>query len=148
MLTKFFTCSLLCVMLVPSVLHAADSKADKAANKQAADTQGDAAASSTDDAKAKGRLPQGWGKLGITDAQKQSVYKVQTGYEAKIDALKKQLSDLESQRDAEMRNVLTDTQRKQLDDAASTKSSKKAAATDSKNSAAANSNKTSSSDAK
>ncbi|HTQ40680.1 MAG TPA: hypothetical protein VMJ32_16780 [Pirellulales bacterium] len=148
-------------MTFPVILRGADDQSNKAtdakqtANAPATATAAPAAAaatdstSATDDAKAKGRLPSGWGKLGITDAQKQSIYKVEASYETKIESLRKQLSDLETQRDADIRNLLTDAQHKQLDDAASAKSAKKAAAADAKNNAAAaNANKTSMNDAK
>jgi Spy/CpxP family protein refolding chaperone len=69
-----------------------------------------------DDVKAKGTLPQNWGKLGLTDDQKQQIYKVQTKYNSEIDKLEAQIKDLKGQRDKEMRAVLTPEQKKRLEE--------------------------------
>jgi Spy/CpxP family protein refolding chaperone len=69
-----------------------------------------------DDPKAKGFLPQNWGKLGLTEAQKQDVYKIQNKYNADIDKLETQIRELKSARDKEMKAVLTPEQKKRLED--------------------------------
>jgi Spy/CpxP family protein refolding chaperone len=145
MTTKFFVGSLLCVVLaVPVALRAADSKSEKSADAKpaaAAPTDSSTADATTDskldNAKIKGRLPSGWGKLGVTDAQKQSIYKIQMTYDGQMDALKKQLSDLEAKRLADMRNILTDAQQKKLDDKSDSKATKKTAVADAKDDAPA-----------
>jgi hypothetical protein len=76
-------------------------------------------------------LPSGWGKLGITDPQKQAIYKVEDTYADQLDRLRKQISDIEAKRDADMRSILTDAQQKRLGDKpdkAEAKAAKKAAA--------------------
>jgi TolA-binding protein len=45
----------------------------------------------------RGQLPQNWGKLGLTDEQKQKVYKVQNEFRPKIEALQRQISELRDQ---------------------------------------------------
>src|SRR5262245_21126067 len=47
-------------------------------------------------AKFKGTLPANWGKLGLSDEQKQKVYKVQSEHHDKIAALEKQVKDLKA----------------------------------------------------
>ena len=64
--------------------------------------------------KVKGVLPANWGKLGLTDEQKQKVYKVQNDFDAKIAALDKQIKDLKAQERGEMEKVLTDAQKARL----------------------------------
>jgi hypothetical protein len=64
--------------------------------------------------KFKGVLPQNWGKLGLSDEQKQKVYKVQTDYDQKVGALEKQLKDLKAQEKSEMDKILTDAQKARL----------------------------------
>ena len=64
--------------------------------------------------KVKGVLPANWGKLGLTDEQKQKVYKVQGDFGDKIAALQKQVTDLKAQEKAEMVKVLTDAQKTRL----------------------------------
>lgn len=64
--------------------------------------------------KIKGTLPANWAKLGLTDDQKQKVYKVQADYKEKLADLEKQLKDLKDTEKAEMEKVLTDEQKKRL----------------------------------
>jgi Spy/CpxP family protein refolding chaperone len=64
-----------------------------------------------DQTKAKGVLPANWGKLGLTDDQKQKVYRVQTAYRTKIDDLQKKVNDLKTEEKDEMMKVLTEQQK-------------------------------------
>jgi hypothetical protein len=64
--------------------------------------------------KYKGQLPQNWSKLGLTDTQKQAVYKTQNDYNAKIDPLRAQIRKLQEEEKAELFKVLTDAQRSRL----------------------------------
>lgn len=61
--------------------------------------------------KVKGTLPANWGKLGLSDEQKQKVYKVQGEYNDKIATLEKQVKELKATEKAEMEKVLTDAQK-------------------------------------
>jgi Spy/CpxP family protein refolding chaperone len=75
--------------------------------------------STSDDAKpatgkTKGVLPKYFSKLGLTDEQRQKVYKITTSYKTKIDALTEQLDQLKSQRQAELLKVLDENQRTHL----------------------------------
>lgn len=78
----------------------AAAKAAKAANKAKT--------------KARGRLPNNWGKLGITTTQREKIYDIQARYNEQIDALEAQLAELKMKRDQEAEAVLTPEQRKQL----------------------------------
>src|SRR5438105_181597 len=64
--------------------------------------------------KYKGQLPQNWSKLGLTDTQKQTVYKTQGTYNAKIEPLRAQIRKLQEEEKAELFKVLTDAQRSRL----------------------------------
>ena len=64
--------------------------------------------------KAKGTLPQHWKKLGLTDDQTQKVYKIETNYRTKIDALKQQIEALKDEEKGEMEKLLTDAQKARL----------------------------------
>jgi TolA-binding protein len=64
--------------------------------------------------KAKGTLPQHWKQLGLTDDQVQKVYKIESTYRTKIDALKQQIEDLKDEEKAEMQKLLTDAQKARL----------------------------------
>jgi hypothetical protein len=64
--------------------------------------------------KAKGVLPKYFSKLGLTDEQRQKVYKITTSYKTKIDALTEQLDQLKSQRQGELLKVLDENQRTHL----------------------------------
>lgn len=65
-------------------------------------------------AKMRGQLPQNWSKLGLSDEQKQRVYKLQSDFQNKMDSLQKQISDLKSQERKELEKVLTPGQRERL----------------------------------
>jgi Spy/CpxP family protein refolding chaperone len=64
--------------------------------------------------KAKGQLPQGWGKLGLSSEQRQKVYAIQTDYRAKRSDLEKKLAEMRKQERTEMEAVLTDDQKAKL----------------------------------
>ena len=59
-------------------------------------------------------LPQGWKKLGLTDAQRDQVYKVQIDYRGKIAALEAQIKDLRAQERQDLLKILTDAQKARL----------------------------------
>lgn len=64
--------------------------------------------------KVKGQLPPNWSKLGLTDKQKESVYRAQADYRDKIDSLEQQLKKLKDEERAELLKVLTDEQKNRL----------------------------------
>lgn len=66
--------------------------------------------------KAKGRVPSYFAQVGLSGEQREKIYSVQGEYNGKIGELKKQIAELTSKRDAEVEAVLTETQKKQLDD--------------------------------
>lgn len=65
-------------------------------------------------AKVKGQLPQNWSKLGLTDKQKDAVYRTQADYREKIDSLDQQLKKLKDEERAELLKVLTTEQKDRL----------------------------------
>jgi len=62
------------------------------------------------------RLPANYGKLGLTDAQKDKVYSINAKHESQLDALEEQLKALRAKRGAEVEAVLTVEQKKILKD--------------------------------
>lgn len=66
--------------------------------------------------KAKGFLPQHWGKIGLADDQKQDIYKIQGKYSGEIDKLEAKIKEMKGTRDKEMKAVLTADQKKKLDE--------------------------------
>jgi Spy/CpxP family protein refolding chaperone len=92
----------LALLLVVSWLVAADTKPD--ANKK------------DPDAKVKGTLPPSWKKLGLTEDQQQAIYKVQTEYRAKIEALEQEIQELRLREFGDQLEVLTDAQTARLKD--------------------------------
>ena len=65
--------------------------------------------------KAKGQLPQNWGQLGLTDEQKQSVYRLQGKYNEEIDVLEAKIKELKSKMSEERSKILTAEQKKRLE---------------------------------
>jgi hypothetical protein len=66
--------------------------------------------------KVKGTLPQNWKKLGLTDAQVQEVYKVQSKYNEEIAKLDAKIKELKAARDKEEKAILTPEQKKRLEE--------------------------------
>jgi Spy/CpxP family protein refolding chaperone len=67
-----------------------------------------------DKGKAKGQLPQGWAKLGLSDEQKTKIYEVQAKHRAKIEELEKQIKAVREQMYKDQVDVLTDAQKARL----------------------------------
>lgn len=78
----------------------------------------DAANSAGVGAKAKqaaaGRLPNYYGRLYLSDQQREQVYAIQNRYKAAIEDLESQLEQQKGKRDAEIEGILTPDQRKKL----------------------------------
>ena len=62
----------------------------------------------------KGRLPPHYGQI-VDEGQRQRIYRIQAGYNPKIEALQAELDVLVEQRDAEIRAVLSPEQQRRLD---------------------------------
>lgn len=79
--------------------------------------QGSTAPQAKDDGvKLRGQLPPNWGKIGLSEEQKQKIYQIQNKYNAEIARLEAQVKELRSKRDQEMRSVLTEEQKKRLEE--------------------------------
>lgn len=103
--------------------HSADGKASASAATAPADAVDPTTNTIPDTVHIKGRLPNGWGKLGLTDLQRQAIYKIQATYNS-------QISVIEAKRDAEMRKVLTTAQQNLLAEQAEAKAASKASKKD------------------
>ncbi len=66
--------------------------------------------------KARVALPANFGKLGLTDEQKQKVLKIHASFKTKIQALTDQIDQLKEEEKAELNKVLSDTQRTRLNE--------------------------------
>jgi len=63
-----------------------------------------------------GRLPQNWGKIGLTDDQKKEIYKIQSKYDTEIDKLDAKIKELRKTKDTEIKGILTADQKKRLEE--------------------------------
>lgn len=63
------------------------------------------------------RLPANYAKIGLSEDQKKKIYDLQSKYEGQIDVLEKQIVDLKAKQASEVEAVLTDVQKKSLQDA-------------------------------
>src|SRR4051794_6120051 len=61
-----------------------------------------------------GRLPLNYSKVGLTDAQKQAIFKIQAKYNAQLEQLKEQIRKLQDERKADLLKVLTPAQQARL----------------------------------
>ena len=66
--------------------------------------------------KFKGQLPANWKKLGLSDDQVQQVYKIQSKHNEEIDKLEAKIREHKAARDKELRTVLTEGQKKRLEE--------------------------------
>ena len=64
--------------------------------------------------KLKGRLPNYYGRVGITKKQRQKIYSIQATYRDKLEALQQQIEELREKQAVEVEAVLTETQRKKV----------------------------------
>src|SRR4051794_31928732 len=64
--------------------------------------------------KLKGFLPMNFKKLGLSEKQVQTIYRIQADYKAKKDEVAKQLAKLKDAEKDEIEKVLTDAQKKDL----------------------------------
>jgi len=62
----------------------------------------------------KGRLPVYYSQI-VTESQRQRIYQIQASYNPKIESLQAQIESLETQRDEEIRAVLSPDQQRRLD---------------------------------
>ena len=58
-----------------------------------------------------GRLPNYYGKVDVSDEQRQNIYRIQADYEVKIESLLDEIEQLRTDRDEKVAAVLTDEQR-------------------------------------
>ena len=66
--------------------------------------------------KSKGQLPQNWSQLGLTDLQKQSIYKLQGKYNEESDKLELQIKEMKAKMSEERSKILTAEQKKRLEE--------------------------------
>ena len=64
--------------------------------------------------KFRGQLYAKWRELGLTDEQKQRIYKIQSEYRAKIDELEKKVKELRREERSKAEEVLTAAQKARL----------------------------------
>ena len=76
-----------------------------------ASTSGQDKKADKDEPAAKVKLPPYWGKLGLSDEQKEKYYKVHAAYKSKIDDLEKKLKEMKAEQKEEENKVLTEQQR-------------------------------------
>ncbi len=101
-LTGFFVCVCCLVLINTPPQITAQSAADKA----------DSSASKTEAKKTRRRpLPAYYGKIGISDEQRETLNKIRDEYSAKIEPLRDQIRQLIQERDAKMEEILTPGQK-------------------------------------
>lgn len=66
--------------------------------------------------KVRGVLPQHYRQLGLSEEQRQNIYKIQNEYADKIDDLQKKIDDMKAERNAKYLKALTKAQRDRLEE--------------------------------
>jgi TolA-binding protein len=62
-----------------------------------------------------GRVPNGYGQIGLTKDQKERIYGIQTAYSERIKALEAELEELKTEQVVQIKNVLTDAQKSAIE---------------------------------
>ena len=99
----------LVVAAAPLTLRAEDDPAKGDAEKP---TSAPAAKPKADSSR---RVPNHFGQVGLTPEQRESIYKIRKAQHEKIEALRAQIAEVESKGMGECEAVLTETQRKLLE---------------------------------
>ncbi|REJ86364.1 MAG: hypothetical protein DWQ34_27580 [Planctomycetota bacterium] len=73
-----------------------------------------AAAEEAEESQPRGRLPNHFGKIGVSEEQRLKIYGIQADYNAQVDELLAQVEELRGERDAAIEAVLTPGQRERL----------------------------------
>lgn len=79
-------------------------------------SSGSRSSDSKSEGKARGVLPQHYRQLGLSDEQRQTIYKIQNEYSDKIDDLQKKIDDMKAERNAKYLKALTKAQRDRLEE--------------------------------
>lgn len=68
----------------------------------------------TPETKSSNRLPNNYGKLGLSEEQRKKIYAIQAEYREKIDSLLREVEDLRAQETLEIQNTLSASQQAEL----------------------------------
>lgn len=74
------------------------------------------------------RLPNNYGKIGLSNSQKDKIYGIQADYRTRIQALLRELEDLRTQQSLDIQSVLNEDQKKELNTILENSRKKRAAA--------------------
>ena len=94
----------------PGYSDDADTKA-KSKKPAAAQSTPKQKAQAAKQKKPRGRLPNYFGKIGVSGEQRKKIYAIQGSYRSQLVELRKQIADLIAKRDAEITSVLTASQK-------------------------------------
>jgi len=75
-----------------------------------------------------GRVPNGFGQIGLTRDQKERIYGIQAAYSERIKELEAELEQLKSEQVVQIKNVLTDAQKTAIENYEARMSSRRKAA--------------------
>lgn len=96
-------------MLKPGIGQEPATKAPAAQQESAS-----APAEKTTRKKSRGRLPNYYGRIGLTDAQREKIYGIQSKYRVQIEELEKQIMALQTKENEEIVAVLSPVQQELL----------------------------------
>ncbi len=105
-------CSALAFAIVAPNLISANADDEKKPTAK----KGKDKATKTAKGKARNRLPAQYGKLNLSGEQRDKIYAVQAKYRSEFAELQKQFRELRAKQDGEIQAVLSDNQKKELDE--------------------------------
>lgn len=106
---KLFVLAL--ILCGPTALYAQDKAGSKSSGSKSSSGK-----TETKETRVRGVLPQYYGKISLSDEQKQRIYKIQNEYSDRIDELEKKIEDLKAERNSKYMKELTKAQKERLDE--------------------------------
>lgn len=105
----------LSIALAPALLIVAGSVTLFAEDPKPDDAKPAAAPAARPKSDSSRRVPNHFGQVGLTIEQRESIYKIRKAHAEKIEALRAEIAEVEAKAMAECEAVLTDTQKKLLE---------------------------------
>ncbi len=115
---RLLAAALFAALMIPAVAQqeAPGEKSDKPGTDAAATGTENAYLLDVSKARAKrGRVPNGYGKLGLTRDQRERIYGIQAAYSDRIKELEAEIEQLKSEEKLRIKDVLTDVQKAQVE---------------------------------
>lgn len=112
---RLFALGLVVCFALTFINYHQSAKSATALAQEAKQSEKKAKADSSERRKARGRLPNYYGQIGLSEEQRTQIYGIQSKYRMQLQDLQKQINELRQKQDAEISAVLTKEQSAKLE---------------------------------